>query len=137
MAAPRLTIARIWVLRFGMEPRLYFPDNRCFGCHVAIGERRVSNGALKCAATKATSKAKTKPKSTAARFEKIEPAATNSKAKSKTGEASSAPTPERGQLQRAGGTPALPRPSQTQHLAATCLAFSCSYFAPGLRDSSF
>src|SRR5271170_7824485 len=119
MAAPRLTIARIWVLRFGMEPRLYFVHNRCFGCHVAIGERRVTNGALKCAATKATSKAKTKSKSRAARFDETEPAATNSKAKSTAGAASSAPTNpklERGQLRRASETPALRRTSHSQHL---------------------
>ena len=57
--------------------------------------------APKCAATKTTSKAKMKTKSTAARFDETEPAATNSKAKSKAGAASGAPTNpklERGQL---------------------------------------
>src|SRR5271170_4867855 len=45
----------------------------------AIGDHRGTDGALKCAATKATSK----PTATAARFDEPEPAATNSSATAK------------------------------------------------------
>jgi hypothetical protein len=94
-AAPRVTITRIWVLRFGMEPRLLATIILAFwllhilrksvrgscsgGLQTAIGDLRVTLGALECAATKAGSKTTVK----AARSHGTGPAATKSTAKSK------------------------------------------------------
>src|SRR5579863_2267578 len=50
------------------------------GLRTAIGDSHASDGALKCGATEGTSK----PTSTAARFDEPEPAATNSRTKSKS-----------------------------------------------------
>jgi hypothetical protein len=109
-AAPRVMITRIWVLRSGMEPLLFSATRRW-----RSKLRRYKNHINGCPV----------PRGGTGRYESQRRPAKAGRYRVNGN--------VKNDYHRAGGTPAL----QNQRLGHELQKFSCGYFAPDLRESSF